>query len=148
MTEGVRFVLLTREDEEAIGSYDDFHVTGVALNDANECVSISSQYWPARYQLCGSCEGKCAWGGTVWTRPDYQNQGIFTMLFFWTKEQAGIEKTYISKNDPFNLLLADKFNLSIPENIEDLPPLGNSYPALLQAYELSGKITERFQANG
>ena len=36
---------------------------------------------------------------------------------------------------------------TIRENIEDLPPLGNSYPALLQAYELSGKITERFQAN-
>lgn len=147
MTDSVRFVLLTPEDEEALGTPNSSHVTGVALNENNECVSISTLEWPMRYQLCGSCDGKCSWGGVVWTRDDYQQQGIFYRLFFWTKEQAGLETTYISKNDPFNLLLAEKYNLKIPMNIESLPALENKHELRLAADDMADRITARFQAN-
>lgn len=147
MIDNIRFVMLTGEDEQLIGTNDGAHATGVALNENNECVSISSQYWTERGSLCANCTRDCAWGGIVWTRPDYQNQGIFTMLFFWVREQAGINKTYISKNDPFNLLLADKWNLSIPDNIESLPALGNTYSLFLRAGEIADSVTTRFQAD-
>jgi hypothetical protein len=68
-------------------------------------------------------------------------------LFFWTKEQAGLETTYISKNDPFNLLLAEKYNLKIPMNIESLPALENKHELRLAADNMADRITARFQAN-
>ena len=145
MTDSIRFIMLTESQEKEIESYDMYHVTGVALNSNNECVSLCTQSWPMRYQLCDSCTGKCAWGGIQWTREDYRGQGIFTNLFFWLKEEAGLDKTYISKNYPFHFLLADKYNFSIPKNIDDLPSIDDSpYNLLPNVLNLVDKITQLF----
>ena len=90
-------------------------VVGVAINDENECISISSQNWRNRGIMCDSCTLDCGQGGIVWTRPDYQGQGIFTMLFRWTAEQARIQKTYVSWSGAYYELLANKYNLLTPK---------------------------------
>ena len=148
MSDDIRFVLLTDEDKISLSLPLDFEAVAVALNSNNECVSMAGHSWKNRNVFCGSCNYRCSQGSIVWTRSDYQQQGIFYRLFFWAKEQLGIETIYISKNDPFNLLLAEKYNLSIPRNIEDLPPLDNKYETLLVANDLADRITERFQTNG
>jgi hypothetical protein len=135
--------MLNEDQERELGTYDGVHVTGVALNDKNECISISTQNWPMRYQLCDNCTENCSWGGYIWTREDYRHQQIFTKLYFWLKESAGIDRTYISKNNEYHFLLADKFNLAIPKSIDDLPGLEeNPKKYLPEVEELADKITK------
>lgn len=121
--DGIRFRILTHEELQNFLDTDYPLVTtrldailGIAINDNNECISMSSQNWRNRGLMCDNCTLNCGQGGIVWTRPDYQGQGIFTMLFQWTAEQAGIQKTYVSWSGSYYELLANKYNLFTPKS--------------------------------
>lgn len=120
--DGIRFRMLTYDELQnfldtnfPLTTRRKDSVLGIAINDQNECISMSSQNWRNRGLMCDNCTLDCGQGGIVWTRPDYQGQGIFTMLFKWTAEQAGIQKTYVSWSGPYYELLANKYNLLTPK---------------------------------
>jgi hypothetical protein len=56
----------------------------------------------------------------------YQEQGIFTKLFYYTKEAAGIKRIYIHDPSPAGRLVADRYGFAIPKNIDDFPPVDNA----------------------
>jgi len=151
--DNIRFRVLTYEDLQNFLDTDFTSITtkkdvvvGVAVNDNNECISISSQNWRNRGLMCDSCTLDCGQGGVVWTRPDYQSQGIFTMLFRWTAEQAGIQKTYVSWSGAYYELLANKYNLLTPksEMLSERPD-EQSAVSYLETAGFADKITEWLQ---
>ena len=146
MIDGTTFILLTEEDEKKIGTYDEYHVTGAAINENGECISISSQTWSAtRNRFCGNCTGKCSYGGATWTREDYRFKGIFTALFLWTKRQAGLDRTYVSKSWDLHKVLADKYGLIYPEDKSLLESRAKTKEDLLYVLDLADKITNLVQ---
>lgn len=148
MITGVDFSILSYSQMNDLEILDQYHIYGIATNENNECIALSSQSWVNRGSLCNNCNFKCSQGGIIWTREDYRSQGIFTELFFWTRDQAEITKTYISKSGPFHALLAEKYGLYVPKDIETLPepdPQSQSYENILI---LVDKITNLIQNNG
>lgn len=148
MTETITYVMISPEQLSLFGTSSEYRVFGAALNEQNECVSLSSLSWALRERLCSNCTKTCSQGGYIWTREDYQSQGIFNELFSFIKEQSGIDKVYISKTGPFHLLLAEKYGLFVPEDktlLKDLGPLSDDYA---ECVRIAGLITEKFQSEG
>lgn len=149
MLDGISFRLLTEQETRDVGLYAPDQAIGAALNEDGECVSLASFRWTERGSWCDSCTGKCSGGERiVWTRTDYQQQGIFKELFFWTKEQLGIDRVYITSNGAFGRLLASRYDLIIPKNYDDSADLGNSYENSLSTIEAANRITERLASDG
>ena len=120
--DGYTYRILSYEDLQYFINFFDFPnlkrrdiIFGIAINNNNECISISSQNWRLRGSLCDDCTQNCGQGGWVWTREDYRNQGIFKSLFAWVSSKAGIEKIYISKSGEWHRLFANKNGLIYPE---------------------------------
>jgi hypothetical protein len=149
MLDGISFRLLTEQETRDVGLYAPDQAIGAALNEDGECVSLASLRWTDRGSWCDSCTGKCAGGETaVWTRADYQQQGIFKELFFWTKGQLGIDRVYVASIGAFGRLLASRYDLIIPKNYDDSASLGNTYESSLRTIEAANRITERLASDG
>lgn len=147
--EDVKFIFLSREQEEEIGTYDEYHVTGAAINRDNECVSISTQNWlETRNRFCSNCTQHCSWGGILWTRQDYRGQGIFTKLYYWTKDLAGIDKIYLSKTWDLHKVLSDKYDVHYPEDLNLLSSRPLDKSDLDVAINLADRITTMVQSKG
>jgi hypothetical protein len=100
---------------------------GIAYTDSNEVVSMVSFSQARSGLMCDACVGICAQGGIIWTRPDYQQQGVFTKLFYFTSEAANLKRIYIHDGSPSGLLVANRYNFAVPKD-ESLfsPPLNTA----------------------
>ena len=145
----IKFIFLSEEEEREVGTYDEFHVTGAAINKDNECVSISTQTWSeTRNRFCEECTQHCSWGGIVWTRQDFRRQGIFTNLYYWVKDLAGIDRIYVSKTWELHKVLADRYDLHYPKYRSLLISRAKTKSDLDVAVDLAERITTMVQAKG
>ena len=122
----MEFRVLSREEAESAGLGAPPQVVyGVALDSLGEVVSIASIDTSRRGLRCDNCTKNCATGGVVWTRSDYRQQDVFGSLFYWLKGELGIDKVYIHNPSPAGRLIAARFGLSIPKDIDGFPPIEN-----------------------
>lgn len=111
----LRYRLLSNEQMAAVGIPENLMAVAVALNDQDEVVALVSFRMDKRGALCDSCTGNCATGGYVYVRPDYRGNNTYLNLFYWLKEQAGIDRNYVSRRDPRHLLIAATYGLAVPK---------------------------------
>jgi hypothetical protein len=139
----VLFRLLTLDECSQVAHLsDDSKILGIAYTDSGEVVSMVSFSQARSGLMCDNCVGICAQGGIIWTRPDYQEQGLFTKLFYFTSEAAQIKKIYIHDGSPSGLLVADRYGFAVPKNDSLFSPPLNTAVQSAKDFALAAAIEE------
>jgi len=79
-------------------------------------------------------------GGIVWTRPDYQSQGIFTNLHNYLKAELGVDRVYVHNNNPSNVLIARIYGLAVPPEDEYPPDPQNVAEEFVRVSEMAERV--------